>query len=385
MNERMVGAVNEAVSLSMDTTGRILVVDDDAKNRKLLRDILESRGHTVAEASDGATALRLAAETSPDVVLLDIMMPGLDGFEVCKRLKQASDTQTISVILVTALTDRSDRLKGIEVGANDFLVKPIDSRDLVLRVRNAVHMKQLHDRLNESYQRLKELEKLRDDLSRWIVHDMKNPMGAISGHLELLLMTAEDKLDAEQRECVDEALGATRRLIKMADTLLDIGRMEERQMPLKPARCDVAALARDAVAAVRVVANERKLRVRPPDATVEIECDPELVSRVWSNLLDNAIKYAPSEGEITLRVDDGPDATRCEVIDNGPGVPAEYRTKIFEKFGQVGMRRDKKAHSTGLGLAFCKLAVELHGGRIGVISEEGKAGSTFWFELPKSK
>ncbi len=141
-----------------DIVGRVLVVDDEPKNRELLKALLEAQGHQVSEAVDGQEGLSATMEGLPDVVLLDVMMPNLDGLEVCRRLKSAAKTASIPVLLVTSLSDRKERLEGIKAGASDFITKPVDTADLVLRVRNAVSAKQLFDRLEGQYQRLQELE-----------------------------------------------------------------------------------------------------------------------------------------------------------------------------------------------------------------------------------
>ncbi len=361
--------------------GRVLVVDDDEHNRALLRDNLEARGHEIIEAADGETALQIVAAQSPDVVLLDVMMPGLDGFEVCRRLKRDPETAAIPVLLVTALGDRQDRLTGIEAGANDFIIKPIDPRDLVLRVGNAVFMKHLYDELKRHNQRLEELERLRDNLTSMIVHDMKAPLGGIAGYLELLDMEAGEKLDEEQKGYVTEAREAAARLVRMADTLLDISRLEERRMPLTPSLCDLREIVTEAVREVESLAIEKDVRVTLSGDCRETVCDGEIIHRVVVNLVENAVTYAPEKSEIRITLEDYGDYVRVGVKDEGPGIPQQWHKKIFEKFGQVELRRERKLYSTGLGLTFCKLAVEAHQGEIGVKSEEGR-GSLFWFSLP---
>lgn len=150
---------------------RVLVVDDEERNRSLLKRLLEKRGFSVREAVDGEDALAKVTEEQPDVILLDVMMPRMDGFEVCRRLKAQPHTQAIPILMVTSLEDRDSRLKGIQAGANDFLTKPVDQEEVALRVRNAAYSKQLYDELQEKYRKLREMAELRDSLTRMIMDD----------------------------------------------------------------------------------------------------------------------------------------------------------------------------------------------------------------------
>ena len=166
-----------------DKTGHVLVVDDEEMNRELLRDLLEGQGHQVTEAENGEQGLQKVKENPPDVILLDVMMPGMDGFEVCRRLKADPETAPIPVLLVTALTERSDRLTGIEAGANDFISKPVDTQDVILRVRNAVYTMHLHRTVQENYEKVQELEKEERELLE------KTLKGSVKVLTEILSLT----------------------------------------------------------------------------------------------------------------------------------------------------------------------------------------------------
>jgi two-component system sensor histidine kinase/response regulator len=372
-----------AADLVADITGLVLVVDDDARNRKLLHDLLAFRGHQIVEAADGHSAIEQALKTKPDVILLDVLMPDMNGFEVCVALRANLELAATPILFITALADREHRLKAIEAGANDFLTKPIDSRDVTLRVRNAIRMKRLFTELQKANENLRELEKLRDRMLHWIVHDMKAPIGGISGYLELLLMEAQDRLTTEQAGYIQEALRSARRLINMANTLLDVARLEDRQMPLRPAATDLVAVVREVVAELGGVAGERNVRMDIPSGELWVMADAEVIRRVISNLLDNALRVVPHGGLIRVTAVREGEQLRLEVTDNGPGIPEELHGQLFEKFGMVGVEVGKKPYSTGLGLHFSKLALEAMGGRIGVISKVGE-GSTFWFVLPSA-
>lgn len=361
--------------------GNVLVVDDEAGNRHLLRDLLEAQGYVVSEAEDGPTALDLASRLSPHVVLLDVMMPGPDGIEVCRRLKAHPATAPIPVLLVSALSDRDDRLRGIEAGASDFLSKPIDLDDVVLRVRNAVRSRLLHNQVQESLVRLQELESLRDNLIHMVIHDMRSPLQGIFGNLELLEASVAERLGPDDKLSLHDAMASTRVLIEMVSSLLDISRLEAGRMPLRPEPCDLVMLAGDTVHWMGGLFHDLPVTLEAPAEGCRVYCDKAIVRRILSNLLGNAVKVSPRGGRIVVRIEPLNRAARLSVTDQGPGVPPECHAGIFEKFGQVGSPLFNRSYSSGLGLTFCKLAVEAHGGRIGLDSAPGR-GSTFWFVLP---
>lgn len=386
--------------------GRILVVDDEEKNRRLLTDVLSVDGYTVETASDGLQALQRVPMFRPEAILLDVMMPQLDGVETCRRLKLDPATASVPVLLVTALHDRADRLKGIQAGADDFLTKPLDMEEVRLRVRNAVHAKRLYDQASEAHEQLLKLEQFRDNLTQFIVHDLRSPLAVIMGNLELLNLKYLGPLNDRQQKGAGIAYSVSQQLLEMISSLLDVARMENDQMPLRLEPCDVQSLVQEVLATLTPLLGSARVCVDMPPVLPPVICDAALIRRVLGNLLGNAIKVVWSGGRITVRATiDGrnPGFVEVSVSDTGPGIPPEYHEKIFEKFGQVDPQSRKARYSTGLGLTFCKMAVETHGGRIGVESpstlfragasalpappseDSGEAegpGSTFWFTLP---
>jgi len=364
--------------------GHVLVVDDEEANRTLLRSLLEAEGHRVTEAADGKEALEKVVEIFPDVVLLDVMMPRMDGFEACRQLKGSPKTAPIPVLLVTALKERADKLKGIEAGANDFLNKPIDNRDVILRVRNAVYTKHLYDQLEESYNRLRKLEALRDSLTDMIIHDLKSPLTGMRAFLQILQMQIKDKISREEGENLDWAVNLTGSLTTMINSLLDISRLEAGEMPLRLNPGDLRDVAREAVETIAIPEDRSRVVLEEGPEPVRAYFDAEVIIRVIANLVGNALKYSPGEGKVKVNVKADGGKTWVAVTDNGPGIPPEYHEKIFEKFGQVEAHQTGQKRSTGLGLTFCKLAVEAHRGKITVESEESQ-GSTFTFWLPALK
>jgi two-component system, sensor histidine kinase and response regulator len=367
----------------------VLVVDDTETNIDILVGILED-DYKVAVAMDGESVLECVGSDWPDLILLDVMMPGIDGYEVCRRLKKEPATQDVPIIMVTAMGEMQDETKGLELGAVDYITKPISAPILKARVRNHLELalsreslREQNRELQESYEKLRELERLRDSLVHMVIHDMRSPLMGVCGTLQMVLPDIQEQIDEEDHEDLQVALAAAMSLSEMVSSLLDVSRMEAGEMPVNKENTDLAPVAGAALASLGGLVGQRCVVFEPPVEPVLGWCDAELIRRVITNLVGNAIKFTPSNGVVTVEVASEGGAATVRVIDTGPGIPPEYRTKIFEKFGQVGEKGESKKFSTGLGLAFCSMAVEAHGGEIGVGSVVGE-GSTFWFTLPAS-
>ena len=359
-------------------TGNVLIVDDDPKNRLVLRAVLEQQGHCIGEAEDGEQALQKVRTDPPDVVVLDVMMPGISGYEVCNRLKRDPATAHIPVLMVTALTDRASRLKGMEKGANDFITKPVDIHEVALRVRNAVYSKRLFDQLEEKYTKLKELEEIRDNLVHMIIHDLRQPLTAIMGYLQLFQIQEGEEADAS---LIQSAISSVVLAADMTNAVLDIQRQEEGKLQLNRGEYSLQSLAEESIKALEPLMNGHTIRFEAVEKQAIADCDRDLIQRVIMNLLVNAVNYTPGNGTVSLRIESVGPRVKFSVSDTGIGIPEEFQTAIFDRFGQVESRKIAGKHSSGLGLTFCKMAVEEHGGEIGVESDPGQ-GSTFWFTLP---
>ena len=360
--------------------GRILAVDDEEFNLRLLDALLTPLGHEVLLAHTGEQCLEVVQAMQPDLILLDVMMPGIDGFEVAQALKRDEATRAIPIVMVTALQEVAYRVRGLEAGAADFLTKPVDKTELKARVESQLKLVYQRRELQQSYDKLRELETLRDNLVHMIVHDMRSPLQSILFSCELLM--EEDQLSPSRRGSSTTIMSCTSELINMVNSLLDITRMEAGQMPLDRISCDLRDIAQAVVESAALPAELKKLAVRVDGDSAESVVDHDIIRRVVDNLLGNAIKCSPDGGTIGIHISSTEEATRVTVSNQGQGIPPEYHAKIFEKFGQVELRKQGQRHSSGLGLTFCKLAVETHGGSIGVESEVGKS-CTFWFELPR--
>jgi two-component system, sensor histidine kinase and response regulator len=357
----------------------ILVVDDTVENLRLLAMMLGQQGFEIRAVTSGKQALQAAEHAVPDLILLDITMPEMDGYEVCARLKQHPVLKHVPVLFLTALNDAADKVKAFELGGVDFITKPFQLEEVVARVKTHLELRRAQVELSSSYERLRSLEQLRDDLVHMIVHDMRSPLTALQWNLELLYGTERANKSDTARE-LKEALRAVSVLAAMANDLLDVSRLEEGKMPVERTRCDLGEVAAQARASVAGLDSTRPVEIDVA-GPVPIDCDRNLVRRVLENLISNGIKHTPSGSglRVVIRVSDG--RVRVAVHDAGQGVPEEVREKLFRKFEAVSVRKDRQYHSAGLGLAFCRLAVEAHGGSIGV-EPDPAGGNVFWFELP---
>ena len=314
------------------------------------------------------------------------MMPGISGFEVCQNLKQDEKTKSIPIVMVTALREKEHRLKALESGADDFLSKPVDSTEVVIRVKSLLRIKSYHDEIAAKNDHLLELEKIKDGLIHMIIHDLRNPLWAVLGYLELLLLDKQ-QFNQNQTKLFESSIGCCQELKEMVDSLLDIYKMEEGQMKLNIEITDLEELIDASIQRFLIQATKKQIALSydHSDRKLSIQVDPRIVKRVLANLINNAIRHTPSGGKIQVTAGSYQNNGNLyvEVKDTGNGIAPAYHTKIFNKFEQVKLQKSGiSVGSSGLGLAFCKLAVEAHGGRIWVESRGEGEGAIFQFTLP---
>jgi len=368
----------------------ILVADDVPANVELLFDQLHTLGYRAIAAEDGPSAVQACAAYRPDLCILDVSMPagnlGVDdrstGFEVCRRIKRDPRTARIPVIFVTALNDTTDRVKAIEAGGDDFLTKPHNRLILGARVRSLLKLKAATDALELSYRKLRELEKVRDDLMKMIVHDLKTPLTSVLATLEMVIDGDFGAVSDPQKRALGDAESKSEDLLALIEDLLEIARIEEGAIVLQPTPIAPAALLSEIV-------HEWALRFQQEHATASVdvnddapvfEADKGLLKRVLSNLVQNAIAHSPNPVKLQLSARKEDEGVLITVADDGPGIPPEYHEVIFRKFEQVKAPSVPRVRSSGLGLAFCKLVADAHGGRIWV--QSAGQGSAFHLALP---
>jgi two-component system sensor histidine kinase/response regulator len=369
----------------------ILVADDVPANVELLFDQLHTLGYRTISAHDGPSALASCFEFRPELCILDVSMPagdlGIDdrstGFEVCRRIKRDPRSARIPVIFVTALNDTTDRVRAIEAGGDDFLTKPHNRLVLGARVRSLIKLKAATDALEESFRKMRELEKVRDDLMKMIVHDLKSPLTTVLATLEMVTDGDFGAISPEQRRALGDAEAKAEDLLALIEDLLEVARLEETTITLQVARTAPAALLSEIVHEWRLRFQQEgiKVTVDVADDVPVFEADPPMLRRFFANLFQNAVTHTARAVALQHLARADSNGVLFTVADNGPGIPKEYQELIFRKFEQVRTPNAPRVRSSGLGLAFCKLAVEAHGGRIWVQSEEGK-GSAFHFWLP---
>lgn len=370
-------------------TPDILVVDDDPRNRKLLEEYLLAAGYDVRVAPDGRTALALASEQPPDLVLLDVMMPDLSGLEVCQKLKNDPRTRLCQVVLVTALDGTPHRVEGLDTGADDYIAKPVRREEFMAKVRSMLRARGLLAELEAAREtlalrnaKLEELEGLKETLTQTLVHDLKNPLAAVLGNLELM----ERKADESVLHLVRRSKAAAWRMHQMILNLLDIGQLEEGKLLLRPESLDAGSLARKACQEMEGGATQRGVRFElvPDETAAVLKGDAAVLRRVLDNLLANAIEHSPQGGIVRVAVTVCDEGIEISVADQGSGVPPEFREKIFEKFQRLENRTSIPGANRGLGLTFCRLAVEAHGGTIWVDDAPGR-GALFRALLPATE
>jgi len=368
------------VILDQTALADILIVDDTHANLDVLVEMLEEQGYGARPVPSGALALQSARIQPPDLILLDINMPEMNGYDVCRRLKADENLKDIPIIFISALRDTADKVLAFDAGAVDYIAKPFQFEEVKARVQAHLHIYRMQKELAQQYAAIRTLEELKENLTQMIVHDMASPIQTIGMAVDLVL-SGETNLNRENVEVLSRASDAARNLIEMVNSLLDISRMESGRMPLHRTDVDLRHLAEKAAETMHLLARAKNIRLTVQGPETALQVDRDLIRRVFVNLIGNALKFTPQGGEVMVTVSASDGSAKAEVHDTGMGIAEEYHERIFEKFGQIEADSLRQEHSSGLGLTFCRLAVAAHGGTIGVRSRPGQ-DSTFWFVLP---
>ncbi|MGD1804287.1 hybrid sensor histidine kinase/response regulator [Dapis sp. BLCC M126] len=355
----------------------VLVIDDEPNNFDVIAALLSNQDYELYYSDNGENAIENLDAYNPDLILLDVMMPGIDGIEVCKQIKAMSKWQAVPIIMVTALNSKSDLANCLKTGADDFISKPVNGVELRARVKSMLRIKQQYDNLQT-------MLKLREDMANMVVHDLRNPLTIIMFGLELV--RNKNYPQEKRNQKLEQIYAAAKRLERLINDLLNMALLESGKLRLKRKKVEIIALIHSSASNFETIAAQKNqsLVIQLPTTPIDIvSVDVNLIHRTIDNLISNAIKFSPNNSQIILNLEIlNSGDYKIQVIDSGPGVPEAMKQNIFEKY-EVGTKMSN-IPQIGLGLAFCKMVVEAHNGKI-TVSNNQPQGSIFEITLPRSR
>lgn len=367
----------------VQTAACILNVDDDDANRYAKSRILKRAGYQIVEAASGMDALRLVKESKPELVLLDVKLPDINGLDVCRRIKEDPLTSHIMVLQISAShVTTPDRVLGLECGADTYLTEPVESTELLATVQALLRLYKREEENRQLLVQLREADRQKDDFIATLAHELRNPLHPIRGAVELLRLNP--KLDPEvrlSRDVIDQQVNHLSRLI---DDLLDVARITRDKLDLRKEKLCLADVIRGAVESSRAFLELHRHRaiVTLAPESVQLEGDLVRLTQILVNLLNNAAKYTPEGEKIWISANvDGAHAI-VSVKDGGVGIASDKLPHVFEKFYQVDASLERSESGLGLGLTLTRRLVELHGGTVEARSDGSGKGSEFIVSLP---
>jgi len=340
---------------------QVLIVDDEPSARSTLEALLYPEGFELRFASSGEEALEAVAEAPPDTILMDLMMPGMDGLEACQRIRGNPEWAHIPIILVTALDSKEDLRRGLAAGATDFISKPVNGTEIRARTRSML-------RIKDQYDRLQKLLQLREDMANMVVHDMRSPLTSILGYAELIRKNLKQPQDVAD---LDKITSEARRMNGYFSDLLLMAKMESDKLMPNRAPMAVNPVVNKVLGHHRIIAQAKSIQLCTAlgNHLPMVMADSSLLEKVIDNLVSNAVKYTAESSSVTLRTrlieHAGHSGVEIRVEDEGPGIAEVHKHEVFDKYNIVDMR-NRGVAQIGLGLAFCKLAIDAHGWRIRV-------------------
>lgn len=378
--------VNEAVKLEIDTSNyKILIVDDVMSNIMLLKALLKGDNYQVVTACDGTEALAKVAREHPDLILLDVMMPGMSGFDVSATLHQSKDFNDIPIIFLTALNSHEDIVKGFELGANDFITKPFNKDELKIRIRHQISLIEAKRIIIRQTEELRKSIEGRAKLYSVIANDFRTPLGSIKSSLNRVLSSVDDKtIGSDMLDTLKEARQTAEDAFSLLDNLLKWSKSRLNNLVVTPCRCDIGELILDAKELfMRAAENKNIDVVLRGNTSAMVLSDVDMTKTVLGNLISNAIKFSHRGDTVSIAVDDSDDDfVTVSVKDSGCGIKAEDRDKLLVIETHFSTAGTDNEEGSGLGLLLCVDFARKNGGELWFDSVFGE-GSTFYFTLPK--
>lgn len=365
-------SMNQSTVLPTTKTDRILVVDDLPDNCFLIQTLLQEEGYDIEVVNSGMAALEYIEQSPPDLVLLDVMMPGMDGYEVTRRIRQNTALPFMPILLITA-HEQASVVQGLDLGADEFIRKPIEVNELVARVRSMLRLKHSVDERDQ-------IARQREDFVSRLTHDLRTPLVAADRMLTLFHQGSLGDLSPAMEEAVAIMLRSNQNLLTMVNMLLEVYRYDAGRKKLSFAPVKLAELVQEVLEELRPLAIEKGLALSFDDSDAKdgaVLGDRLELRRVITNLIGNAIKFTTA-GSVRVRLrSSAPSQMTLDIEDTGPGIAAEELPTLFESFVQGNHKRG----GSGLGLQLSRRIVEAHRGTIDVQTEVGK-GSRFSVQLP---
>jgi CheY-like chemotaxis protein/two-component sensor histidine kinase len=357
---------------------RIFIVDDVPGNIQLAANILKKSNYDFFYAENGKKALSIAKEKDFDLILLDIMMPEMDGYQVCEELKKNPGTRDIPIIFLTAKADKESIVKGLGAGAVDYVTKPFNDAELVARVKT-------HLALREAQKNLREANATKDKFFSIIAHDLKNPFNSLIGLSELLIKNFDNFDDVKKKKFIQKIYESSDNMYKLLENLLSWSRMQTGRIEWCPENINLNQIAGENLSLLKTAAeNKHIVIISDLNANTTVYADADMVTMVFRNLITNAIKFTREDGVVRIVSKITSNFEEITVSDTGLGLSKEDIKKLFKIDVQHSTCGTAKEKGSGLGLILCKEFIEKNGGKIWVESELGK-GSDFKFTLPKTK
>jgi len=361
----------------MDTIKKplILIVDDTPHNLQVLTNILHDKGYNICISTSGYQALESVNTEMPDLILLDIQMPDMDGFETFKALKLNPNSEDIPVIFLTAMVDPEKILQGFELGAVDYITKPFNIPELTSRVATHIEIK-------KSREKLTELNATKDKLFSIISHDLKSSLGSIVGITDLVLEKFDDYEPDKVRQIIESIHQSSKNTFELLENLLDWARLQTGKLTQQMEKHDLKTIIHNTSELYHEIAKNKNITIQNNVISdITVYCDINMIQTVLRNLISNAIKFTNAEGTVTLNSIERNSQVEIQVSDSGIGIIPENIPYIFSIEKNISTPGTKGEKGTGLGLMLCKELIEKQGGKIWVESEVGK-GTTFKFTLP---